>query len=92
MEQPDCATFSMSSEVRRNTFALPAFSKVTQKLWIRLPRLNAFKSTVPDTLAKRTLQTNHVDGEIRLWHMSPKPVSGQCDMRMLFGALCPVQK
>ena len=29
------------------------------------------------------LLVHYVVGEIFLWHLSPKPVSGQCDKRML---------
>ena len=31
----------------------------------------------------RRILVHYVVGEIFLWHMSPKPVSGQWDMRML---------
>jgi len=34
---------------------------------------------------------HYVVDEIRLQHVSPQPVSGQCDKQTLLGALCPVQ-
>src|ERR1035438_9580330 len=43
------------------------------------------------TLSRSPLLVHHSIQEILLRHMSPKPVWGQCDKRMLVGALCPVQ-
>jgi hypothetical protein len=38
----------------------------------------------------RLVLVHYVVDELRLQHMSPKSVWGQCDKRMLVGALCPV--